>query len=101
MVGSQNPSPDEKNPGKFRAIRQLADTTSRDALNTYSKGPRPSCDMKNLAENLHSFQPAKMTSRDVFWEGRTVPTKSLFEQEAPKIGTQKCSTKRGVRESCM
>ena len=33
-----------------------------------------------------------------FWEGRKVPTKSLFEQEAPKIGTQKCSTKRGVRE---
>ena len=29
-------------------------------------------------------------------EGRTVPTKSLFEQEAPKIGTQKCSSKRGV-----
>ena len=28
-----------------------------------------------------------------------MPTKSLFEQEAPKIGTQKCSTKRGVRES--
>ena len=27
-----------------------------------------------------------------------MPTKSLFEQEAPKIGTQKCSTKRGVRE---
>ena len=27
-----------------------------------------------------------------------VPTKSLFEQETPKIGTQKCSTKRGVRE---
>ena len=26
------------------------------------------------------------------------PTKSLFEQEAPKIGAQKCSTKRGVRE---
>ena len=24
--------------------------------------------------------------------------KSLFEQKAPKIGTQKCSTKRGVRE---
>ena len=23
---------------------------------------------------------------------------SLFEQEAPKIGTQKCSTKQGVRE---
>ena len=33
------------------------------------------------------------------WEGRKVPTKSLFEQEAPKIGTQKCSTKRGVREA--
>ena len=32
------------------------------------------------------------------WEGRKVPTKSLFEQEAPKTGTQKCSTKRGVRE---
>ena len=32
------------------------------------------------------------------WEGRKVPTKSLSEQEAPKIGTQKCSTKRGVRE---
>ena len=30
--------------------------------------------------------------------GRKVPTKGLFEQEAPKIGTQKCSTKRGVRE---
>ena len=28
-----------------------------------------------------------------------MPTKCLFEQEAPKIGTQKCSTKRGVRES--
>ena len=28
-----------------------------------------------------------------------MPTKSLFEQEAPKIGTQKCSTKRGVQES--
>ena len=28
-----------------------------------------------------------------FWEGRKVPTKSLFEQEAPEIGTQKCSTK--------
>ena len=27
-----------------------------------------------------------------------MPTKSLFEQEAPKIGTQKCSTKRGVQE---
>ena len=27
-----------------------------------------------------------------------MPTKSLFEQEAPKIGTHKCSTKRGVRE---
>ena len=25
-------------------------------------------------------------------------TKSLFEQEAPKIGTEKFSTKRGVRE---
>ena len=23
------------------------------------------------------------------WEGRKVPTKSLFEQEAPKIGTQR------------
>ena len=31
------------------------------------------------------------------WEGRKVPTKSLFEQEAPKIDT-KCSTKGGVRE---
>ena len=30
--------------------------------------------------------------------GRKVPTKSLFEQVAPKIGTQKCSTRRGVRE---
>ena len=27
-----------------------------------------------------------------------VPTKSLSEHEAPKIGTQKCSTQRGVRE---
>ena len=27
-----------------------------------------------------------------------MPTKNLFEQEAPKIGTQNCSTKRGVRE---
>ena len=27
-----------------------------------------------------------------------MPTKSLFEQEAPKFGTQKCLTKRGVRE---
>ena len=27
-----------------------------------------------------------------------MPTKSWFEQEAPKIGAQKCSTKRGVRE---
>ena len=27
-----------------------------------------------------------------------MPTKGLFEQEAPKTGTQKCSTKRGVRE---
>ena len=27
-----------------------------------------------------------------------MPTKSLFEQEAPKIGAQKCSTKGGVRE---
>ena len=27
-----------------------------------------------------------------------MPTKSMFEQEAPKIGTQSCSTKRGVRE---
>ena len=27
-----------------------------------------------------------------------MPTKSLFEQEAPEIGTQKCSTKQGVRE---
>ena len=27
-----------------------------------------------------------------------MPTKSLFEQEAPEIGTQKCSTKRGVRK---
>ena len=27
------------------------------------------------------------------WEGRKVPTKSLFEQEGPKMGTQKCSTK--------
>ena len=26
-----------------------------------------------------------------------MPAKSLFEQEAPKIGTQKCSTKCGVR----
>ena len=33
------------------------------------------------------------------WEGRKVPTKSLFEQEAPKIGAQKCSTKRSVRGS--
>ena len=65
-MGSQNPSPDEKNPGKFQAIRQLADTASRDALNTHSKGPRPSCDVKNLAKYLHSFQPAKITSRDVF-----------------------------------
>ena len=32
------------------------------------------------------------------WEGRKVPTKCLFEQETPKLGTQKCSTKRGVRE---
>ena len=32
------------------------------------------------------------------WEGCRVPTKILFEQEAPKIGTQKCSTKRRVRE---
>ena len=32
------------------------------------------------------------------WQGRKVPTKSSFEQEAPKIGTQKCSTKQGVRE---
>ena len=36
-----------------------------------------------------------------FWEGRKVPTKSLFEQEAPELETQKCSTKRGVREPCM
>ena len=48
------------------AICQLANTTSRDVRNTYSNGPRPSCDMKNWAENLHSFQPAKITSRDVF-----------------------------------
>ena len=41
-LGSQNPSPDEKNGRKFRTICQLADTTSRDALNAYSKGPRPS-----------------------------------------------------------
>ena len=27
-----------------------------------------------------------------------MPTESLFEQETPKIGTQKCLTKRGVRE---
>ena len=27
-----------------------------------------------------------------------MPTKILFEQEAPKIGTHKCSTKQGVRE---
>ena len=27
-----------------------------------------------------------------------MPTKSLFEQAAPKIGTQKCSTKSSVRE---
>ena len=32
------------------------------------------------------------------WEGRTVPSKSMFEQEAPKIGTRKCSTKWGGRE---
>ena len=32
------------------------------------------------------------------WEGRKLPTKSLFEQEAPKIGTHKCSTKRSVQE---
>ena len=32
------------------------------------------------------------------WEGRKVLTKSLFEQEVPNIGTQKCSSKRGVRE---
>ena len=32
------------------------------------------------------------------WEGRKVPTKSLSEQEATKVGTQTCSTKRGVRE---
>ena len=31
-------------------------------------------------------------------EGRKVTTKNLFEQEPPKIGTRKCSTKRGVRE---
>ena len=31
-------------------------------------------------------------------ESRKVPTKYLFEQEAPKTETQKCSTKRGVRE---
>ena len=43
---------------------------------------------------LHSFS-------HFLWAGRKVPTKSLFEQEAPKIGTQKCSTKRGVRESCV
>ena len=30
--------------------------------------------------------------------GRKVPTESLFEQEAPQVGTQKCSTKRGLRE---
>ena len=65
-MGSQNPSPDEKTPGQFRAICQLAEATSRDARNTYSKGPRLSCDMKNVAENLHSFQPAKITSREVF-----------------------------------
>ena len=43
--------------------------------------------------------PVNRTSspRVSLWEGRKVPTKSLFEQEAPKIGTQKCSTKRGVR----
>ena len=42
--------------------------------------------------------PALYSVAATKWEGRKVPTKSLFEQEAPKIGTQKCSTKRGVRE---
>ena len=31
-------------------------------------------------------------------KGRKVPTKHLFEQEAPEIETQKCLTKRRVRE---
>ena len=39
-----------------------------------------------LCESLH------------LWEGRKVPTKSLFKQEVPKIQTQKCLTERGVRE---
>ena len=34
----------------------------------------------------------------LLFEGRKVPTRSPFEQEASKIGTQKCSTKRDVRE---
>ena len=34
----------------------------------------------------------------VNWEGSKVLAKSLFEQEARQIGTQKCSTKQGVRK---
>ena len=32
------------------------------------------------------------------WGGPQSADRKLFEQEAPKIGTQKCSTKRGARE---
>ena len=34
----------------------------------------------------------------ILWKGRKVPSKSLFEEEAPKIGTQNCSIKWSVRE---
>ena len=44
---------------------------------------------------LRALQKA---SANGVWEGRKVPTKSLFEKKTPQIGAQNCSTKRGVRE---
>ena len=36
------------------------------------------------------FSALRRDSQERGLEGRKAPTKSLFEQEAPKIGTQKC-----------
>ena len=57
-----------------------------------------------VEERQHEIARARFCTQSCsevgqLWEGRKVPTKSLLEQEAPEIGTQKCSTKRGVRES--
>ena len=46
----------------------------------------------------NSVGPWALIELTCFGKACKVPIKSLFEQEAPKIGTQKCSTKRGVRE---